>query len=99
MPGMCPWQTCADPNDRTREMEKGVTMPSRPQTPQEALAALKEGNQRFVERRPLYSTVSDEMFANLRESQRPFAIILGCSDSRVPPELVFDQGFGDLFVI
>ena len=71
----------------------------RPQTPQEALAALKEGNQRFVERRPLHSTVSEEVFASLRESQRPFAIILGCSDSRVPPELVFDQGFGDLFVI
>ena len=35
----------------------------------------------------------------MRESQRPFAVILGCSDSRVPPELVFDQGFGDLFVI
>ena len=45
------------------------------------------------------SKVSEEVFVRLRESQRPFAVILGCSDSRVPPELVFDQSFGDLFVI
>jgi carbonic anhydrase len=47
----------------------------------------------------LHGKVSKELFVNLRESQRPFAVILGCSDSRVPPELVFDQSFGDLFVI
>ncbi len=74
-------------------------MPSRPQSPQEALACLMEGNQRFVQRRPLHSKISEEVFASLRESQRPFAVILGCSDSRVPPELVFDQSLGDLFVI
>jgi carbonic anhydrase len=74
-------------------------MPARPQTPQEGLELLKEGNQRFVARRPLHSTISEEVFVSLRESQRPFAVILGCSDSRVPPELVFDQSFGDLFVI
>jgi carbonic anhydrase len=74
-------------------------MPSRPQTPQEALECLMEGNQRFVQRRPLYGKISEAVFVSLRESQRPFAVILGCSDSRVPPELVFDQSFGDLFVI
>ena len=74
-------------------------MPSRPQTPQEAPEWLREGNQRFVQRRPLHSKISEEVFVSLRESQRPFAVILGCSDSRVPPELVFDQSFGDLFVI
>jgi carbonic anhydrase len=74
-------------------------MPSRPRTPQEALELLSEGNQRFVQRRSLHSTISEEVFVSLRESQRPFAAILGCSDSRVPPELVFDQSFGDLFVI
>ena len=74
-------------------------MRSRPQTPQEALECLMEGNQRFVQRRPLNSKMSEEVFVSLRESQRPFAVILGCSDSRVPPELVFDQSFGDLFVI
>lgn len=74
-------------------------MPSRPQTPQEALECLMKGNQRFVQRRPLNSNVSEELFVSLRRGQRPFAVILGCSDSRVPPELVFDQSFGDLFVI
>jgi carbonic anhydrase len=58
-----------------------------------------EGNQRFVQRRPLNSKVSEEVFVSLRESQRPFAVVLGCSDSSVPPELAFDQSFGDLFVI
>lgn len=71
----------------------------RPQTPQEALEYLREGNQRFVLRQPRHGGISEEVFASLRENQRPFAIILGCSDSRVPPELVFDQSFGDLFVI
>jgi carbonic anhydrase len=74
-------------------------MPSRSSTPQESLKRLIEGNKRFVRGQPIHGKVSEEAFANLRERQRPFAIILGCSDSRVPPELVFDQGFGDLFVI
>jgi carbonic anhydrase len=68
-------------------------------TPQEALALLRDGNQRFVERRSLHGKISEEVFVGLRNRQRPFAVILGCSDSRVPPELVFDQSFGDLFVI
>ena len=65
---------------------------------QEALQRLIEGNRRFV------STLrnSEQLpvrKANLVSEQEPFAIILGCSDSRVPAELVFDQGLGDLFVI
>jgi len=74
-------------------------MPSRPRTPQHALHRLVEGNERFVRREPIHGRISDEAFAGLREGQRPIAAILGCSDSRVPPELVFDQGLGDLFVI
>jgi carbonic anhydrase len=72
---------------------------SRLGTPQEALQRLIDGNKRFVCGKPIHGRLSEEAFASLRESQRPFAVILGCSDSRVPPELVFDQGFGDLFVI
>jgi carbonic anhydrase len=60
---------------------------------------LIKGNRRFVQGRSRHGTISAEAFASLRESQRPFAVVLGCSDSRVPPELVFDQSFGDLFVI
>ena len=74
-------------------------MATRPRTPQEALQRLREGNQRFVSGQSLHGKISEEAFVKLRESQRPFAVILGCSDSRVPPELVFDQSFGDLFVI
>jgi carbonic anhydrase len=73
--------------------------PLRQRTPQDALALLREGNRRFVERRSMHGKISEEVFVSLRDHQRPFAVILGCSDSRVPPELVFDQSFGDLFVI
>jgi carbonic anhydrase len=67
-------------------------------TPEKALALLKEGNERFVssvskERRLL------EQAAETSKGQFPFAVVLGCIDSRVPPELVFDQGIGDIFTI
>ena len=68
-------------------------------TPDEALQRLLDGNKRFV------SDVSQNRFSfsSRREEtlhkQSPFAVILGCSDSRVPPELIFDQGVGDLFIV
>src|SRR5262252_1638662 len=66
----------------------------------EALARLREGNRRFVASiRDPAASLDAERRARLAAGQEPFAIILGCSDSRVPAELVFDQGFGDLFVI
>ena len=66
----------------------------------QALEALKEGNRRFVEEVARASALSGAARrAALVAGQEPFAIVLGCSDSRVPAELVFDQGFGDLFVI
>jgi carbonic anhydrase len=66
----------------------------------EALALLREGNRRFVMNRAQATTTShNERRLSLVAGQEPFAIVLGCSDSRVPAELVFDQGFGDLFVI
>lgn len=66
----------------------------------EALALLQEGNRRFVaEVRSEDSLTSRTRRMSLTAGQEPFAIILGCSDSRVPAELVFDQGLGDLFVI
>ena len=65
-----------------------------------ALARLREGNRRFVANRSAADpSPSRERRIELVAGQEPFAIILGCSDSRVPAELVFDQGFGDLFVI
>jgi carbonic anhydrase len=66
----------------------------------EALERLREGNRRFVARQSAGIDLSiPAPSADLVTGQEPFAIILGCSDSRVPSELVFDQGFGDLFVI
>ncbi len=66
----------------------------------EALDRLREGNRRFVaETRNQETPASQSRRRELAAGQEPFAIILGCSDSRVPAELVFDQGLGDLFVI
>jgi len=65
----------------------------------EALARLQEGNRRFVANQTSPDAVDHARRAALAAGQEPFAIILGCSDSRVPAELVFEQGFGDLFVI
>lgn len=66
----------------------------------EALQRLREGNQRFVSGvRSVEAMLSHARRDQLVAGQEPFAIILGCSDSRVPAEIVFDQGLGDLFVI
>jgi carbonic anhydrase len=64
-----------------------------------ALARLQEGNARFIAGKARFPTVQKEVLAELARGQQPFATILGCSDSRVPPELVFDASFGELFVI
>lgn len=65
----------------------------------EALRRLIAGNERFVSGQVSFSGLRKESLLDLAASQRPFATILGCSDSRVPPELIFDAGLGDLFVI
>ena len=72
----------------------------RPVGADDALARLMDGNARFLRGEPRYTRTPMEVLAELaKEGQRPFATILGCSDSRVPPELIFDAGFGDLFII
>ena len=68
-------------------------------TAQEALMRLQEGNKRFVEGKSTYNSNDARRRNELVDGQTPFAIILGCSDSRVPAEIVFDQGLGNLFVI
>ncbi|MEO6066432.1 MAG: carbonic anhydrase [Gemmatimonadales bacterium] len=66
----------------------------------EALRRLREGNRRFADNLSgSDAALNHDRRAELTSGQEPFAIILGCSDSRVPAELVFDQGLGDLFVI
>lgn len=68
-------------------------------SPEEALARLKEGNARFASGKSKHAHESASLRQQLVSGQHPFAIVLGCSDSRVPVELIFDQGLGDLFVI
>jgi len=68
-------------------------------TADEALQRLIDGNQRFLAGQAHFPTVCKETLADLAKGQRPYATILGCSDSRVPPELIFDANFGELFIV
>ncbi len=68
-------------------------------TAAEALQRLKDGNARFVSGHARFPTVQKDVLAELAKGQQPYATVLGCSDSRVPPELLFDAGFGELFVV
>ncbi len=68
-------------------------------TPDIALSTLLAGNERFAKDRSLHPDRTSERRQETAQIQEPFAIILGCSDSRVAPEIIFDQGIGDLFII
>jgi carbonic anhydrase len=68
-------------------------------TPDQALQRLLEGNQRYVAAKPAHPNSTTGRREQLAQGQHPFSIIFSCVDSRVPPELVFDRGLGDLFVI
>lgn len=68
-------------------------------SPLTAWKALKEGNQRFVAGGPEHPHQSAQHRAGLTAGQHPIAVVLGCSDSRVAPEIVFDQGLGDVFIV
>jgi carbonic anhydrase len=68
-------------------------------TPSQSLQRLVDGNQRYVNDTLLRPNHSSDRREEVLAGQQPFAIILGCSDSRVPPEIIFDQGVGDLFMV
>ncbi|MEG5045290.1 carbonic anhydrase [Microcoleus sp. B4-C1] len=67
-------------------------------TPDAALQKLMDGNQRFADKKRLNPNQDLVRLTEVAESQKPFAAILGCADSRFPSEIIFDQGLGDLFV-
>jgi carbonic anhydrase len=73
--------------------------PAPPATPDAALAELRTGNQRFARGEILQPRREIERLRALAGEQKPYAAVLGCADSRVPVEIVFDEGFGDLFVV
>jgi carbonic anhydrase len=68
-------------------------------SPDEAMQRLRDGNQRFVAQKMTKDHQDTARREQLATGQHPFAVVLGCADSRVPPEVIFDQGLGDLFVI
>jgi carbonic anhydrase len=69
-------------------------------SPDEALQKLMDGNKRYVENKLTNAAMSDTgTRTSLARSQKPYAIILSCSDSRVPPEMIFDKGLGEVFVV
>jgi len=68
-------------------------------TPDQALEKLMSGNKRFVDRKTIDPNQDTARLTEVAQGQKPFAAIMCCSDSRVPPEIVFDQGLGDLFIV
>jgi carbonic anhydrase len=70
-----------------------------PDTPAAAWRAMREGNERFVEGKRQHPHQDVDRRAELTHGQRPFALVFGCSDSRVAAEIIFDRGLGDLFVV
>jgi carbonic anhydrase len=74
-------------------------MNATPRTPAQALDVLLAGNQRFVAGVPQHPNQNAARRSQLAPAQRPFAVLLGCSDSRLAAEIIFDQGLGDLFVV
>lgn len=63
------------------------------------LGRLVEGNKRFVAGYPIHPDETPQRIRDLKKGQHPFAVVVSCSDSRIPPELIFDQGLGDIFTI
>jgi Carbonic anhydrase len=75
------------------------TIPDSGRNADDSLQRLKAGNARFVAGMKRFPTMRKEILAELAKGQHPYATILSCSDSRVPPELIFDAGLGELFII
>lgn len=68
-------------------------------TPDEAIKLLQDGNKRFLESKPVHTNATLERIKETAKGQKPFVTINACSDSRVPVEILFDRGFGDIFTI
>jgi carbonic anhydrase len=89
---------CSGGTAATHQSEGPLSWPS-PKDAEQALTRLREGNGRFVAGGARHPDQSENRRKEVVSSQHPYATILSCVDSRVPPELIFDEGIGDLFVI
>ncbi|MBT2470071.1 carbonic anhydrase [Streptomyces sp. ISL-66] len=92
-------QKAADTEAADTEAAAGTAGGARPVTPDEALRRLTAGNRRWAAYCQQHPRESPSVRIQVAREQHPFAIVLGCVDSRVPPELVFDQGLGDLLTV
>ncbi|MBD2611252.1 carbonic anhydrase [Nostoc punctiforme FACHB-252] len=79
------------------EQVKAAQLPPQTPSPDAALQKLIDGNQRFVEHKPQYPDQTAVRLQEVAQAQHPFATVLSCADSRVPAEIIFDQGIGDIF--
>lgn len=91
--------TGAAPFAQAAPAKAGKASSSKRPTAEQALAILKAGNHRYATHHLKHPDQSERRMHDVEREQHPFAVILGCSDSRVPPEILFDQGLGDLFVV
>jgi len=89
----------ASQDERSDNPAEMSTIPDSGRNAEDALQRLKAGNARFVSGTARFPTMQKEILADLAKGQHPYATILSCSDSRVPPELIFDAGLGELFII
>ncbi len=89
------------PAHTVEEVREEAGPPPRPSTPDEAIDALVKGNARFVAGKPQVRETADIelLWKQIVDGQQPFAMVLGCADSRLAPELIFDQFVGDIFVV
>ncbi len=76
-----------------------ATGPKTTMTPDQALATLKEGNEKFITDAPYRQANDRDRRLEIARGQTPFAVLVSCSDSRVPPELLFGRGLGELFIV
>jgi carbonic anhydrase len=99
--GLAAASLCLTGEDPVAQPARADTSPksSTALSPDQILSNLLEGNKRFMKGETLNPRRKPEEFAKLEEGQNPMAVIVGCADSRVSPELIFDQGVGDLFVV
>ncbi len=85
--------------DRKRNLAEAPSCETSEITPEIALETLMLGNERFIKNKQKHPNQNIERIKEVAAGQKPFAAILGCADSRVPAEIIFDQGLGDIFVV